>query len=218
MNAYQKGCKSLLILALAMVWLCSVAATPAVPPFVTALMHESFQQFDQQLGSGWRTLELKPDYPDAATAILRYKTEHAAELKGWQQDSLSFHLAHVYALAGERSKAINWFKRSMGDPSWGNAAYIEAFIAFLQNDKPALIKARKIIATTNPGPWQKQDLSEIDAMVEYFGEPFEAAWGALNCHNSSMHVTTPVWRAYCHAIDAKYRKLYLQHGIKPGAT
>lgn len=176
-------------------------------------MHESFQQFDQQLDSGWRTLQVKGDYTGAAAAIRKYQLAHAAQLKTWQKDSLAFHLAHVYALAGERPRAIRWFRRAMADDSFGNDAYIEAFIAFLQHDKPALLEVRHAIATTHSGPWQVQDLHEVDAMIDDFGEPFEAAWAALNCHESGATHKTAAWKAYCQALDIKYRKLYLQHGI-----
>jgi hypothetical protein len=204
----------LVSVALSTFWLFAATPAFAAPASDAQLMHESFQKFDQQLDTGWRTLQVRRDYLGAAAAIREYQSEHAAQLKTWQQGSLAFHLAHVYALAGNQPEAIRWLRQSMAGHWAGNPAYIKAFIAFLQNDKPALIKARHVIATTNPGPWQAEDLSEVDAMIDYFGEPFEAAWGALNCHESRTTQKTPAWKAYCQAVDIKYRKLYLQHGIK----
>lgn len=203
----------LLAVVLSTFCLCAATAAFAAPRSNPELMNESFQQFDQQLDSGWRTLQVKRDYLGAAAAIREYQSEHAAQLKTWQQGSLAFHLAHVYALADDRPEAIRWFRKSMADHWTGNPAYIEAFIAFLQNDKPALLDARHTIATTHPGPWQMQDLHEVDVMIEYFGEPFEAGWGALNCHESGTTYKTAAWKTYCHAVDIKYRKTYLKHGI-----
>lgn len=179
------------------------------------LMHESFRQFDQSDG-GWRTLQVRRDYRGAADAIRTYMTVHAAALNRWQRASLSFHLAHIYALEGESSLAIRWFRQSNAYHVFGNPAYPESFVAFLRNDRAALLQARHIIATTNPGPWRAADLKEIDAMIEYFGDPFEAAWGALMCHGALATVTRNVaaWGSYCAAVDVKYRGLYRAHGIK----
>jgi len=203
-----------LVLAVAALWLCSGFSTALTAVSHKALMNESFQQFDQNLDTGWRVLQLQRDYLGAANAMLEYLSVHSDTLAAWQKDSLAFHLGHVYAMANQRQEAIIWLRKSMADHSMGNTAYVEAYMAFLTNDKPALLAVRHTIATTHPGPWRAQDLREVDVMVTYFGEPFEAAWGALNCHNPVAESTTAAWIAYCGAIDAKYRKLFLQHGIK----
>ncbi|MGH2508849.1 MAG: hypothetical protein ACRESX_07765 [Gammaproteobacteria bacterium] len=179
-----------------------------------ALMQESFQQFDQNLSGGWRTLQVKGDYLGAAKAMLDYLSVHSATLKPGQKDSLAFHLGHVYALAGNKQEAIHWFRKSIADHLMGNPAYTQSFIAFLENDRSAFLADRHTIATINPGPWRAGDLREMDTMLEYFGEPFEAAWGALNCHNPAAESTTAAWIEYCRAMDAKYRDLYAKHGIK----
>ena len=203
-----------LIPAAAALWLFCAHAVFAAAPSSDALMSESFQQFDQKMDTGWRTLQLKGDYLGAADAILRYRTLHAAELDDWQKGSLAFHLGHCYAMAGETAKAIAAFRDALASGGWGNPAYIEGFIAFLQGDKTTLMDARHAIAATNPGPWQKDDLAEMDAMLTYFGQPFEAAWAALNCHDPGIKTDTPEWAAYCHAADRKYRNTFLAHGVK----
>lgn len=187
----------------------------ATPPAVTdaRLMRESFWQFDQNLKGGWRTLQVQRDYLGAAHAMLEYLSVHSATLQPWEKDSLAYHLGNVYALAGRRQTAIHWFQTSIADHRMGNLAYAESFITFLRNDKPALLADRHIIATTNSGPWRAKDLSEMDAMIGYFGEPFEAVWGTLNCHIEAATDTGPAWESFCKAIDAKYRAIYLQHGV-----
>jgi hypothetical protein len=203
-----------LALAASVLWLFCASPVIAAGPSNDAFMNQSFQQFDQNLETGWRTLQLKRDYLGAADAILQYQSVHAAQLNAGQKGSLSFHLAHVYAMAREKGKAIEWFQKSLTTGGMGNPAYIQGFIAFLQGDKTALADARHTLATTNSGPWQAQDLDEMDGMLSYFDQPFEAAWGALNCHDPGMKVDSPEWIAYCRAVDAKYRDVYLAHGVK----
>ena len=200
--------------AILAVSVCPGLSMASPVPSDHALMQESFQQFDQNLNSGWRLLQVRRDYLGAAHAMLEYLSVHSATLKLWQKDSLAFHLGHVYALVGQGQQASHWFRKSLTGHLLGNPAYVKGFIAFLQNDKPALLVDRHKIEAMRPSLTRVEDLSEMDAMIEYFGEPFEAAWGALNCHNPAAESTTAAWIAYCGAIDAKYRKLFLQHGIK----
>ena len=197
-------------LAVATLWLCCGSVVFAGQMPTNALMHESFQQFDQNLNGGWRILQLQRDYLGAADAILGYMSKHSADLKTWQMASLAFHLGHVYALMDDRADAIHWFKKSLSYHAMGNPAYVEGFIAFLQNDKPALIADRHTVATTNLGPWQAADLKEMDVMIEYFGAPFEAAWGALNCLELAAEAD-PQWADFCRAVSKKYHDVYSQH-------
>lgn len=202
-----------LVPAAAALWLFCAQTAIAAGPSNSALMEESFQQFDQKMATGWRTLQVKGDYLGAADAILQYRSIHAAELSPGQKGALAFHLGHCYAMAGDTPKAIEWFQKSL-DGGWsGNPAYIQGFIDFLKGDRAALEAARHTIATINTGPWTAEDLSEMDEMLAYFGEPFEAAWAALNCHDPGIKTDTPGWRAYCMAADVKYRDLYRAHGI-----
>jgi hypothetical protein len=171
---------------------------------------KSFMQFDQDPNGGWRTLQLQRDYQGAADAILQFMSEHDTELKTWQEGSLAFHLGHVYALMDDRTNAIHWFKQSLSYHALSNPAYVDGFIAYLQNDKPALMKDRHTVATTDPGPWQSADLKEMDAMIDFFGAPFEAAWGALNCVGTGAKAD-PKWADFCRAVSVKYHAIYLQH-------
>lgn len=203
-----------LTLAIVAVWLNACFSTASAAVSDNVMMHETFQQFDQTLDAGWRTLQLKRDYLGAAASIKEYMTIHSAKLKPWQTDSLAFHLGHVYAMADKRHEAITWLRKSTTDHLMGNSAYVNAYIAFLENNKPELLAARHTIATTDPGPWRVGDLREVDAMLGYFGDPFEAAWGALNCHNHAIKENKRGWTSYCKAINEKYRGIYKIHGIK----
>ncbi len=164
-----------IILAATALWLCCGSVAFAGPRTTNALMQESFQQFDQKLDTGWRVLQVQGDYVGAANTMLDYLSMHTATLKPWQKDSLAFHLGHVYALAGKRDEAIYWFRKSIAGHRMDNPAYVNGFIDFLQNDKPALLADRSSIAAMHPSLARAGDLREMDAMLEYFGEPFEAA-------------------------------------------
>lgn len=199
----------LLVVVLAL-WLCSGFTTPPAATSNDVLVQQSFQQFDQSLDTGWRVLQVQRDYRGAAKTILDYMSAHSTTLEPWQKASLAFHLGHVYALMDDRADAIHWFKKSLSYHAMGNPAYVEGFIAFLQNDKKSLLADRHSVASNDPGPWQLQDLHEMDAMIEYFGAPFEAAWGALNCINMAAKAD-PHWPGFCRAMADKYHDIYLQH-------
>lgn len=173
-----------------------------------SLLNESFQQFDQTLGAGWRDLVLQQKYADAAVAIQKYRELHAMTLSSQEDASLEFHLGNVYALLDQRDKAIYWFRQALASKALGNPAYPQAHVAFLAKDKPALLAARNTLATTNPGPWREGDLKEVDAMIKYFGQPFEVVFGALNCESGPLQTTSPLWPSYCKALRDKYAAIY----------
>jgi len=214
MDAIARRISASITTATLMVWLCLSSVGTLADGSNTALMQESFQQFDQKLETGWRTLQLKRDYLGAANAIQDYLTVHSSQLQPWQKDSLAFHLGHIYAMADKRPEAVKWLRQSTADHLMSTTAYVDAYIAFLQNDKQSLVSARQTIATTNPGPWRAQQLHEVDSMVDYFGEPFEAAWGALNCNDATTKNSSEAWTKFCAAVKARYPDIYAKHGNK----
>lgn len=80
------------ILAAIIMWFCCGALVFAGQVPTNALMHESFQQFDQSLDTGWRVLQVQRDYLGAAKAMLDYLSVHPTALMPWPKDSLAFHL------------------------------------------------------------------------------------------------------------------------------
>lgn len=180
-------------------------------PDVDALMQEDFQQFDQHSDSGWNVQMFEMKYPEAVEAIQDYSTTHAGKLATWQQGSLDFHLGRVYALEGQRDHAVAAFRQALATQALGNPAYVEAFIAFLEGDREALVKDRDVVATTNPGPWQAADLDDVDEMLKYFGKPYEVAFGALTCVDNKTPVTDALLSTYCQVLLKKYATLYQGH-------
>ncbi|MDE2344888.1 MAG: hypothetical protein KGL13_00325 [Gammaproteobacteria bacterium] len=187
-----------------------VTGFSATDTATAAAVQKAFMQFDQNPNRGWRPLQLQRNYQGASDAILQFMSQHAAQLNPWQNASLAFHLGHVYALMDDRADAIRWFRKSISYHVMGNPAYAQGFIAFLQNDKQALLADRHSVAVDDPGPWQSEDLKEMDAMIDYFGSPFEAAWGALNCIGTGAKAD-PQWAKFCRTLSVKYHYIYAQH-------
>ena len=175
-----------------------------------ALLSEDFTQFDQHLDSGWRLVTFQRKYLEAATLMETYQKQNAQTLLPWQNASLAYHLGIVYSLANERKTAIYWFRQALAPKLLDNPGYVYAHIAFEANDREGLFQARDKIAKLKPSTTRTEDIEETDAMIEYFGEPFEAAFGALNCiehapPNSSM------LQDFCKTMMEKYGSLYQAH-------
>lgn len=173
-----------------------------------SMNQQSFKEFDQDLDTGWRVLELQMQYSQAVDAIKAYQQANVARLQPWQKASLDYHLGHMYALEGENQQAIAVFRSVLASGAMGNPTYMQASIAFLSEDRAALLKARETIATTNPGPWQKGDLAEVDGMLKYFGQPFEVVFAALGCVDKTLPISGPLGPAYCDAMRKKYATIF----------
>lgn len=179
-----------------------------------AILNENFTQFDQKLDSGWRTVMVQMKYLDAAELIEQYQSRHSKTLLKWQKASLAYHLGIVYSLANERHKAMYWFRQALTSKLLGNPAYVNAHIASEAGNKEALLQARDKISALAPSKMRSEDLGEIDAMIKYFGQPFEAAFGALNC-GGHMASQASGWLEFCKAMRNKYDALYQQRASAP---
>ena len=201
-------------LALASVFafgLCQGAYAATTPTAPDPNLQESFQQFDQSSESGWRVLELQSKYSEGISLIQDYREANSAKLLNWQKASLAFHLGDLYALAGDNERAIAAYQQAFAFNAAANGAYIQAFIAFLSQDRTALLKARETLATTNPGPWQKGDVAVVDELIKYFGQPYEAAFGAMGCVDKTIRDSRPLWPQYCRGVLVKYAAVYKSH-------
>lgn len=110
-------------------------------------------QFDQDMEGGWRALANRPGCGLAAADLLRdYRQAHSSEAR-----ILYWHEAQVRAFAGQTQAAIDLMEKSR-QPAQANAGgwneYVDASIAFLRRDRPALDKARQELAAV-PFPTDK---------------------------------------------------------------
>jgi len=107
-------------------------------------------QFDQDMAGGWRALSSRPGCTLAAADLLRdYRLAHRSSA-----GLLAWHEAQLRAFAGQSKEAIALMedarKPAQADRAGWNL-YVDATIAFLRKDRPALENARRALAQV-PAP------------------------------------------------------------------
>lgn len=203
------------IALLAAILAACVITTPALASTAQTdigLLSQNFTQFDQHTDTGWRLVAFQRKYLEAAALIETYQKQNAQTLLPWQKASLAYHLGVVYSLANKRQTAIYWFRRALAPKLLGNPAYVKAHIAFEAGDRAGLLQARRKITGFNPSTTQTEDLEETNSMIEYFGQPFEAAFGALNCIKHAPP-NADTWHSFCTVMWRKYGALYRKHQL-----
>lgn len=157
-------------------------------------------RFDQDFNGGWRALAAKPGCKLAAADLLRdYRQAHNNEA-----GILYWHEAQLRAMAGQSGAAIGLMEKSRqpaGRDQGGWNAYVDASIAFLRKDRPALEQARQSLAAV-PFPSDKgmpplkdglvelpmkggktmkvrwpPNIDVVDGLIQCFDKPYEEAYG-----------------------------------------
>lgn len=118
--------------------------------------------YDAFDAAGWRDL-LAQGCPDAAVAqLLAYRDANARRLTEVQALELNFHAGQALAMSGRERESISHFEAARGgDEEW--SAYVEATLAFLRKDAPALAAQRARYAAA-PGAGAMR-LRVIDGFV-----------------------------------------------------
>lgn len=176
-----------LLVALAAV---ATAAPPAECRYDPAILQLGVDSFDQDIKGGWRPLADRPECLGVAADLLRQYREH-------QQQALhilSWHEGQLRAERGESDAAIALFEQSRkSDDEQGWNDYVDATIAFLRHDRPALLAARAQLAQrppmppfieanghripVPPGP---MNLNVVDKFIRHFGESYLAAYSSAD--------------------------------------
>jgi hypothetical protein len=148
------------------------------------------QAFDQDFTGGWRTLQREECWLVAADLIRDFRKANSPNSK-----ILFWHEGQMRAFAGQTEPAILLFEttREPVNDVFGWNLYVDATIAFLNKDKPALLKARATLAKI-PKP-QNVDLSfkdaqgrvvkftwppninVVDDFIKCFDRPYKEAYG-----------------------------------------
>jgi hypothetical protein len=146
------------------------------------------QAFDQDLAGGWRVLAREPAcYLAAADLIRDYREAHRLT-----DSILYWHEGQMRAEAAQNEAAIALFGRARHaepDP-FGWNLYVDASIAFLRGDRPALQRARDALAALpRPEDFQPRDvnghpinlawppnLNVVDGFIRCFGQTYEQAY------------------------------------------
>ena len=167
-----------------------------------ALLALDENAFDQDLSGGWRAIASIPGCERAAAELLAaYRAKHpnAGTLLAW-------HEGQMRASAGQYEQAIPLLEAARKpveqDPTGWNH-YVDATLAFLRHDNPALLAAQKRLAAVAypegagmpplkdgyfelpapPGqPGMKMrwppNIEVVDGLVACFRKPYEEAYGA----------------------------------------
>lgn len=158
-----------------------------------AMMALDQDAFDQDLDGGWRVIANREGCEIAAADLIRdYREKH-----GLKDHVVTWHEGQMRALAGQTERAIELFEESRRpadvDDWFGWNYYVDATIAFLVKDKPALLEARDALAALpKPDDFNPVDddgkpldfewppnLHVIDDFIECFSKTYAQAYG--NC-------------------------------------
>jgi hypothetical protein len=156
-----------------------------------ALLQLDQRAFDQDMNGGWRALARRDECIGVAADLIRQYRE--------AQDTnplmLYWHEGQLRATIGQTEQAIALFEQSREVRDAPPAAklyveawnlYVQATIAFLRQDQPALVRARESLAALplpeefSPPTPQLQwplNLNVVDMLVACFGRPYKEAYG-----------------------------------------
>ena len=164
-----------------------------------ALMALDEQSFDQDLTGGWRKLANISDCQEVAADIVRdYRESH--HLKS---EILYWHEGQLRAMANHSEEAVPLLEQSRKPPLEDFAGwnlYVDATIAFLQKDLPALERARQTLAALQPSG----ELEVKDGFMVIRGSKSSIRWpmnlavvdGLRNCF----------WKSYSEAYGIACRE------------
>jgi len=162
-----------------------------------ALLALSPDAFDQDLAGGWRPMAEKPACQLAAADLI---ASYRAQPKAAGNTTLIWHEAQVRAEAGQDAQAVALMRQTYkpAPDAGGWNPYVDASIALIEKNKPALLSARAALAAVPVPPeanvkdgffsftlpsgetmkvaWPP-NLDVVDAFVRCFGKPYRDAYG-----------------------------------------
>jgi len=147
-------------------------STPAKPNDAE-LLALPWKQFDQTLGSGWRTYACRKDYAGAARLIETYLTRRT-DLTPTQRAVSNFHAAAELARDNRYQEALRHLESaevvpgSRGVPEDWNELVI-ANRAFLQGDRAALLASKQRVAAMHAAAFPHSAEQLLDHLGERYG-------------------------------------------------
>jgi hypothetical protein len=205
------GTRSLLLLAL------SAAACPAFADGCAvdraAMLALTPEQFDQDLQGGWRPMAEKAECQLAAADLI---AAYRAQPKAAGNTTMIWHEAQMRAQAGQDAQAVALMRQTYAPApdAGGWNPYVDASIALIEKDHPALTTARATLAALPAPPEAKlkngffdvtmpnggvvqvawpPNLDVVDAFVRCFGQSYRQAYSAQSCRHPDT-ATTPQGR------------------------
>ena len=133
-----------------------------------------YGEFDGRDGPfGWRALAAAGCVDSAVSLLARYAEANRSRLASAQRREIAFHIGQALAMAGREQEAIAALEQALdaeAPAEW--ATYVQATLAFLRRDLPALQAARGSYAALAPGSMR---LRIIDGLVACPDEPYMKA-------------------------------------------
>lgn len=144
---------------------------------------------------GWREIARQEGCETAAADLIaQWRERHGASLDPRTRSFMAFHEGQVRAGGGDNAGAIPLIEA--GRLSFSGAvgeAYVDAILAFLRSDRPALLAAReRLLAVPEPANWPEMqrrfkeqagqdmkwpmNIEATDTLVRCFGKPYPV-WG-----------------------------------------
>ncbi|MCO4092878.1 MAG: hypothetical protein HEQ34_13140 [Sphingorhabdus sp.] len=138
----------------ALILLAATTASPNCSYDVAQLLDLPFEQFDQDMNGGWRSLKIKGCSEAAAEALSRYRNNHVP-LTDSQRSVLLWHEGQIFAFMGRYERAMPLLLAGIPvDDTTGFMDYALGTVAFLRRDKRALRTARSnLAALPKPSNW-----------------------------------------------------------------
>ena len=171
-----------------------IQATPACPQADSAMMAMSPHDFDQT-DAGWRSLDREGCEAGVADVIARFRAEHAEAMADGSGDALIWHEGQLRAAAGQTEAAITLLLHGRDAESDATQPYVDATVAFLRRDRPALLAARERLMALPvpprfqsavdrfkatypdlPAPTGPLNLDKVDGFIACFDRPYSEAY------------------------------------------
>ncbi|HWM92464.1 MAG TPA: hypothetical protein VN493_16990 [Thermoanaerobaculia bacterium] len=189
-SARMRGCIPILFVGSLCLGAC---ASPGANPCTfdrAKLLALDEHSFDQDMDGGWRAIAQHEECTAVAADLIR----EYRETRGLTSSILYWHEGQLRAFRGSTDEAIGLFEQSRhADDAFGWNLYVDASIAFLRRDKPALLTARETLASLpRPEDFSLQDaqgnaveiswppnLSVVDGLIACFDRGYKEAYG--NC-------------------------------------
>jgi hypothetical protein len=180
--------------ALALLALCADARAADAPAGATAspnacaidrsrLLAQDLDTFDQG-PDGWRGVLSAGDLC-VADLIADYRKTHPEVRDNPDSYLLYWHEGQYRAFAGQYQQAQALFEQSRMPPDhpigrmWN--LYVDGSVAFLRQDRPALLKARTALAALPPETYrpmpQPMNLDVLDGLIGCLGKSYTEAYG-----------------------------------------
>ena len=102
-----------------------------------AMLALPLHEFDQT-EAGWRSLDVPDCEAIVAETIARYRVQNREALVGQHTETLVWHEGQLRAAAGQTEAAIALMLERRDETSDAIQPYVDASVAFLRQDRPAL--------------------------------------------------------------------------------